>query len=66
MKKRRRIIQTLPLRERVELWADNLRNQAALLPPGRQREALLQKVKAAQAASHLDAWANSVGLQAPK
>jgi hypothetical protein len=37
-----------------------------LLPPGKQREMLLKKVRTAEAASHLDAWINSRGLQPPK
>ena len=66
MKKRRRFKQTLSLRERIELWGENLRNRAALLPPGHEREVLLKKVTAAGAASRLDEWVNSRGLQPPK
>jgi hypothetical protein len=66
MKTRKRIKQTLSLRDRIELWADRLRDQVDLLPPGKQREILLKKVRTAEAASHLDAWINSRGLQPPK
>jgi hypothetical protein len=66
MKKRPRIRQTLSLRERIELWAEKVRSQAVLLPPGHQREVLLKKVRAAEAASHLDGWVNSRGLQPPR
>jgi hypothetical protein len=65
MKTRKRIKQTLSLRDRIELWADKLRDQVDLLPPGKQREILLKKVRTAEAASHLDAWINSRGLQPP-
>ncbi len=66
MKKRIRSKPTLSLRKRIELWADKLRDQAAVLPPGREKEILLKKVRAASTASLVDAWANSRGLQPPK
>jgi hypothetical protein len=66
MKRRIRVKQTLSLRERIELWAEKLRDQVALLPPGEQREILLKKARTAEAASHLDLWINSRGLQPPK
>jgi hypothetical protein len=65
MRKRQRFEQTLSLRERIELWAQTVRDQATLLPPGHQKEALLKKVRTAEAASHLDAWVNSRGLRPP-
>jgi hypothetical protein len=66
MKKRPRIKQTLSLRQRIELWAEKVRDQASILPPGYRKEVLLKKVRAGEAASHLDAWVNSRGLQPPK
>jgi hypothetical protein len=66
MKTRPRIKQTLSLRERIECWTEKLRDQAALLPPGHRKEVLLKKARAAEAASYLDAWINSRGLQPPK
>ncbi len=66
MKKRIRSKQTLSLRKRIELWAEKLRDQAAVLPPGREKEILMKKVRAASTASLVDAWANSRGLQPPK
>jgi hypothetical protein len=65
MKKRPRIKHTLSLRERIECWAERIRDQASLLPPGHRREALMKKVRAAESASYLDAWVNSRGLQPP-
>jgi hypothetical protein len=65
MKKRPLVKRRVSLRERIELWAEKVRNQAALLPPGRQQEALLKKVRTAEAASHLEAWLNSRGLEPP-
>ena len=66
MRKRRRFKQTLSMRERIELWAEKVRDQAAVLPAGHQKEALLKKVRTAEAASHLDLWVNSRGLQPPR
>lgn len=66
MKKRLRIKQTLSLRERIECWAEKLRDRATLLPPGHRKEALMKKVRAAESASHLEAWVNSRELQPPK
>jgi hypothetical protein len=66
MKKRPRCEQTPSLGERIESWAEKVRRQAAVLPPGSQKDALLKKVRTAEAASHLDGWANSRGLQPPK
>jgi hypothetical protein len=65
MKTRLRIKQTLSLRERIELWAERIRDQAAILPAGRQKEMLLKRVRTAEAASHLDGWVNSRGLRPP-
>jgi hypothetical protein len=50
---------------RVAAWAEEVRERAAKLPPGPGRDALLKKVRQADAASHLDDWANSPGLQPP-
>ena len=66
MKKRRRFKQTLSMRERIALWAGKVRDRAAFLPPGHQKETLLKKVRTGEAASHLDVWVNSRGLQPPR
>jgi hypothetical protein len=54
------------LQDRIVAWAKQVREQAATLPPGPEREALLTKVRQAETAMHLEDWANSPGLQAPK
>ena len=64
--KRRRFKQTLSLQDRLAAWATEVREQADALPPGPERDALLKKVSRADAASHLQDWANSPGLQPPK
>jgi hypothetical protein len=65
MLKRRRFKQTLSLQDRLATWAEEVREQAAKLPPGPERDALLKKLRQADTAAHLDDWANSPGLQPP-
>ena len=83
MLRRRRFEQSTPLHERLDVWAQDLReaqdmrdaqdvrdvqdvgDQAAKLPPGPERDALIRKARQADTASHLDDWANSPGLQPP-
>jgi hypothetical protein len=62
----RRIEQTTSLKERLSAFAKAARDQAAELPPGVDREALLRRARQADTASHLDDWINSSGLQPPK
>jgi len=63
MQKGRRFKQTASLKDRLTAWAQEVRVQAAQLPPGADREALLKKAR--QADTALDDWANSSGLQPP-
>jgi hypothetical protein len=63
---RRRFKQTLSLQDRLNAWAAQVREQAEMLPPGPERDALLKKVRQADTASHLEDWANSPGLQPPR
>jgi hypothetical protein len=65
MVKRRRFKQTVPLKDRLDTWAQEVRVQAEQLPPGPEREALLKKARQADIASHIDDWAFSPGLQPP-
>ena len=67
MQKRRRYFkQQTTLQDRVIEWAKEVRDQAAALPPGPDRDMLLKKVRQAKTALHLEDWANSPGLQPPK
>jgi hypothetical protein len=66
MQLRRRFKQNITLKDRLTTWANEVREQAASLPPGPERDALLKKASKADVASHLDEWANSPGLQPPK
>ena len=66
MQRRRRFKQSISFHDRLTTWANQVREQANRLPPGPERDALLKKASQADTASHLDDWANSPGLQAPK
>jgi len=56
----------LSLKDRLALYANEVREKAILLPPGIERETLLKKARQAEVASQLDDWVNSPGLQPPK
>jgi hypothetical protein len=66
MQRRRRFKQLLTLQDRLNAWADSVREQAAQLPPTPERDALLKRARQADTASHLDKWVNSPGLQSSK
>lgn len=66
MPKRRRFNQSMSFRDRLATFAQNAREEAARLPPGMERDDVLRKARQADTAAHLDDWANSPGLQAPK
>jgi hypothetical protein len=61
--KRRRFKQTDSLQVRLAAFAEDARAEAAKLPPGIERDDMLRKASQADAAAHLDEWANSPGLQ---
>lgn len=65
MQKRRRLIQTQSLRDRLASFAQRQREKAAVMSPGLQREDSLRKARQAETASHIDEWVNSPGLQPP-
>lgn len=65
MLKRRRHDQIVSFKDRLADWAEKIREQAASLPPGAEREAMLKRASQADIAAHLDDWANSPGLQPP-
>ena len=66
MTSRRRFKQTETLEKRLIAEAMRLREQAKLLGPGAVREALLRRARQTETASHINAWLNSPGLQAPR
>lgn len=66
MQMRRRFKQQVTLQDRLAAWSKKVQEQAAKLPPGPEREALIKKARQADVANHLDDWARSPGLQPPK
>ncbi len=65
MQKRRRFKQQITLQDRLAAWSTSVLEQAAKLPPGPEKDALIKKARQADVASHLDDWAHSPGLQSP-
>jgi hypothetical protein len=65
-KRRRRDRPFLSLQDRLSAWASQIRETAAKLEPGPERDALLKKAGQADAAVRLNEWANSPGLKPPK
>jgi hypothetical protein len=60
---RNRLKQAQSFEERRVSFATDLRDQAAQLPAGAEREDMLRRARRANVAAHLDDWANSPGLQ---
>lgn len=54
--KRSRRKQTQSLQERLAAFAENARERASSLPPGREREMLLQRAKQNEVTSNLTDW----------
>jgi len=65
-KKRNRSRPALPLQERLNQIAVHAREKAAGLPPGRERERLMEVAVANEAAAVIDRWLSSPGLRTPK
>jgi hypothetical protein len=66
MQRRRRFKQVRSLEERLAEQAKKLREEAKLLPPGAEREALIRKARQTEITSHMTEWLTSPGLQPPK
>jgi hypothetical protein len=64
--KRSRSKQETALEELLVREAQNCRERADKLPPGTERDALLEKARQADAAVHIIEWINSPGLQPPE
>jgi hypothetical protein len=64
MQRNSRFKQPPSLKDRLASFAKKVREKASGLPPGTERDALLEK--ASQADSAAAKWANSPGLQQPK
>lgn len=58
--------QQTSLEDRLSAWADSVHRQAAELPPGPEREAMMKKARQADVAAQVNGWITSPGLQPPK
>jgi hypothetical protein len=65
-KKRNRSRPALSLQERLRQFALRAREKAARLPPGSERDRLIETAVANEAAAAIDRWLTSPGLQTPK
>ena len=64
MQKRRRFKPPIrSLEEGLANEAKCLRDEAALMPPGPDRDAILRKARQAETGSHASEWLRSPGLQ---
>lgn len=53
LQQRRRFKRPITLQDRIGEWAVRIREQAATMPPGPDRDELLKKLSHAEAAMHL-------------
>ena len=60
------IEQSKSFKDRLLHEAEEAGEQAKALPPGSQRDALLEKARQADTAAHIDEWLSSPGLQPPR
>jgi hypothetical protein len=58
---RRRVIQEFSLEERLAKQAELARAEAHKLPPGKKRQALLEKARHADLAARMNDWVSSTG-----
>jgi hypothetical protein len=66
MSRRSRFEQSIPLKDRLSAFIWAMRERAALVPPGPERDEMLKKATRAEAARDMEDWANSSELQPPK
>lgn len=57
--------QRLGFEDRLASEAARLREKAASLPAGIERDLLLRKARQAETASHINEWLSSPGLRSP-
>lgn len=63
---RRHFKQTDLLEDRLAEEAIRLREQAAKLKPGAERDELLRRAEQAETGAHISEWLRSPGLQPPR
>ena len=65
-KKRNRSRPPQPLQERLHQIARGARERAASLPPGDERDRLLETAVSTESAAAIERWLSSPALQSPK
>ena len=65
MAERRRLKQAQSLKQRLLDRVKSLREEARLMKPGFERDALLRKARQAETASHIEEWLSSPELKPP-
>ena len=63
---RRRVVQTVPLIERLDQEAQRIREELKKLRPGRDRQEMLRKARQAEIAASITKWISSPGLKPPE
>jgi hypothetical protein len=66
MQKRRRFKQTTSLQDRLSEFVDTERAKAERMRESADQYELRKKIRQAETAANIEAWANSPGLQPPK
>jgi hypothetical protein len=66
MQMRRRFKQTTSLQDRLSEFIAGARSEAEAAPGGSDEYELRKKIRQAETAANIEAWANSPGLQPPK
>ena len=56
----------LSLKDRLALYANEVRGRASLLPPGNEKDALLKKADQADTLSEIDEWTRPSASRASK
>jgi hypothetical protein len=64
--RRIRFRQKASLKARLDLEAQQLRDEAKSCPPGHKRDSLLRNARQIEITSHIVEWLTSPGLQPPK
>jgi hypothetical protein len=61
--KRNRTKHDQSLQQRLLKWAENARDRARRMPPGKDREMLLRRAKQSEVTSSLTEWLTAPGIQ---
>ena len=64
--RRRRVIHEASFEMRLLKHAQDAREAARRLPPGKQRETLLRQARASEMAVQIEKWISSPGLRPPE